>query len=700
MLRLFILIVLLTVITSVAFTQNLRVITDTANIPDIILDEITVQSPKEVPNIKEVPSSISLLSARLIERQEIKSLADISSSVPNFFMLDYGSKLQSPVFIRGIGSRLGAPSVGLYVDNVPFSEKTTFGFDFFDIERIEVLRGPHGTLYGRNTMGGIINVFSKSPLHYDETNISANVGNYGYYNINANHYNKVSDKFGFSLSANYMNHGGYFTNEYTGDKADEQYSASGRLRLVWQISDKFSLENISSFEKSEQYGFPYAKYDTESNTAESVNYNDVSGYQRELFSNGLVLKYRNENSELLSTTSYTYYDGLMDADQDYTAAPIYYFHTGDIQNMISQELVFKSLSKTKYDWLFGAYGFYQTMDQQTTGDIYAAKMKQDIQSKFDISGFALFHQSTINDFLIENLTLTAGIRLDVEKDKLDYSLAMSINEGPWNTTVEEKYEETFTQVLPKVALKYKFNNSLNTYATVSKGYKSGGFNTNSSIDISEFRSYDAEQSWNYELGFKSSLADSRLYFDAALFYIDWQDQQIDVPVPTGRGNMKTNAGESTSKGVELFAKAYPGKGFEFNIGYGYTHATFKDYVVSEELNYNDNYIPYVPRSTFNAGASKTFEIESSFLNNVIASLNYKGVGEHYWNLGNTESQDYYGLLDAKLSFVAGKVQLDIWGKNIFDTSYNSYYFEIRQLQNAYVQLGSPASFGANLKLTF
>ncbi|WP_346859184.1 TonB-dependent receptor [uncultured Draconibacterium sp.] len=683
-----------------AKAQNVRIITDTTNIEDIIIDEVTVKSPKEMPQVREVPASISLISARMLENNEIKSISDISSTVPNFFMIDYGSKLQSPVFIRGIGSRLGAPSVGLYVDNIPFSEKTTFGFDFFDIERIEVLRGPQGTLYGRNSMGGTINIFSKSPLYYDETNISVAAGNYGYFNGNINHYNKVSDKFGYSISANYNAHNGYFTNEFNGDPADDQYSASGRLRLVWQVSDKFSLENISSYEKSEQYGFPYAVYDTENSSAGDVNYNDESGYKRDLFSNGLVLKYRNENVELLSTTSYTYYDGLMDADQDYTAAPIYYFHTGDIQNMISQELVLKSVSNVKYNWLFGAYGFYQNMDQQTTGDIYTAKMKQDIQSDFDISGLALFHQSTINDFIIENLTLTAGIRLDLEKDKLGYSLASAIGDAPLNTTVEEDYEENFTEILPKLALKYKFNNSLNTYATVSKGYKSGGFNTNSSIDISEYRSYDAEQSWNYELGFKSSMANNRLYFDAAVFYIDWKEQQIDVPVPGGRGNMKTNAGESVSKGFELFVKARPGKNWEATLGYGYTHATFIDHVVSEELNYNGNFIPYVPRSTVNVGVNKVVEFKNGFLDKMIANLSYRGVGKHYWNLDNSNYQDYYGLVDGKLSFVSGKVQLDIWGKNIFNNSYNSYYFEIAQLHKSYVQLGKPASLGVNLKVTF
>jgi outer membrane receptor protein involved in Fe transport len=685
---------------NLSLAQDIRIITDTTNIPDVIINEVTVKSPKEFSDIKEVPASISIISARIIENSEIKSLTDISSAVPNFFMLDYGSKLQSSVFIRGIGSRLGTPSVGLYVDNVPFSEKTTFGFDFFDIERVEVLRGPHGTLYGRNTMGGIINVFSKSPLFYDETTISASAGTYGYYNLNVNHYNTINDKFGYSVSGNYMNHDGYFTNDYNGEKADKQNSGSGRIRLVWKISERFLIENIASFEKSKQFGFPYALYDDETNTAGNVNYDQESGYERDLFSNGLVLKYRNDIFEILSTTSYTFYDGLMALDQDYTAERIYFFETGDKQNMLSQEVVFKSASEKNYNWLFGVYGFTQTMDQQTIGDIYTANMKQDILSDFEISGFALFHQSTFNDFLIDNLSLTAGIRLDLENDKLDYSSSSAIGDGPWRTTTEEKYNETFTQVLPKLAVKYAFNKSLHSYATVSKGYKSGGFNTNSSIDISEYRSYDAEHSWNYELGFKSSLANNKVYFDAALFYIDWQNQQIDVPVPNGRGNMKTNAGKSASQGVELFAKAYPGKGFELTFGYGYTHAKFKEYIVTDELNYNDNFIPYVPASTISAGANKSVSINNKLLDKIVAHLNYKGVGKHYWDLENSVSQDYYGLLDAKLSFVRKNIQLDIWGKNLLNTSYNTYYFVISTLKNSYAQLGKPVSIGVNLKVTF
>ena len=685
---------------SSVYAQNIRILTDTTQTPDIYIDEITVKSPKESRQVTEVPASISLISAQNLQQNQVNNLTDISSRVPNLFMMDYGSKLQSPIFIRGIGSRLGTPSVGLYVDHVPYFEKTAFGFDFFDIERIEVLRGPQGTLYGRNTMGGIINVFSKSPLFYEETNLTISGGSHGYFGANVNHYNKLSDKVGISVSANYNQHDGYFTNSFDGSSADDQYTASARARLVWKISQNWMLENIASFENSEQYGFPYAKYDAESGNANAISINQESSYKRDMFSNGLVLKYHNEDFEFISTTSYQFYDGVMAVDQDFTADSIYYFSIGDRQNLLSQELVIKATPEKKYKWLFGAYGFYQNMDQHTSGNLYKHKIAQDIRSGFDISGLALYHQSTFENFLVENLSLTAGIRLDMEKDKLDYEFMQAVGGSPKQTLTDKNYKETFVEVLPKVAVKYAFNKNASVYATISKGYKSGGFNTNSSIQLEDNLSYDSEKSLNYELGFKSLMADNKLQLDAALFYIDWKDQQIDVPVPTGRGNMKTNAGESVSKGVELFVRARPVRNLEATLGYGYTHATFSDYVVKDDLNYNDNTIPYVPRSTVNAGLAKTFEVKNSFLDKVVANLSYRGVGKHYWNLDNSIAQDYYGLVDGKLSFVAGKMQLDIWAKNIFDTSYNSYYFVISSLQNSYVQHGKPATMGVNLKVKF
>ena len=144
---------------------------DSALLRMIELEEIVIKASKDNVTYKSIPASVSVISSLSVAENQIQSLSDISAMAPNFFMPDYGSKLTSPVYIRGIGSRINSPSVGLYVDYVPYFEKAAFDFDFFDVKRIEVLRGPQGTLFGRNTMGGIVNIVTASPMDYKGTNI-------------------------------------------------------------------------------------------------------------------------------------------------------------------------------------------------------------------------------------------------------------------------------------------------------------------------------------------------------------------------------------------------------------------------------------------------------------------------------------------------------------------------------------------------
>src|SRR6056297_1946094 len=127
--------------------QKVIILTDSTEIPELSLDEVEIKASKNNQGLKKMPASVTLLSAKRISENEVRSLTDITSLTPGFFMPDYGSKLTSPVYIRGIGSRINSPSVGLYVDNVPYFEKASYDFDFFDVERIEILKGPQGTLY-------------------------------------------------------------------------------------------------------------------------------------------------------------------------------------------------------------------------------------------------------------------------------------------------------------------------------------------------------------------------------------------------------------------------------------------------------------------------------------------------------------------------------------------------------------------------
>ncbi|MFP4470443.1 MAG: TonB-dependent receptor [Bacteroidales bacterium] len=679
-----------------AFAQTVVNSTDSSSMLEVELGEVRINASRDNLKLREIPASVSVMSAQAINRNEVNTLSDASAVIPNFFMPDYGSKLTSPVYIRGIGSRINAPSVGMYVDGVPYFEKAAFDFDFFDVERIEVLRGPQGTLYGRNTMGGIVNIVTASPLDYQGTYIKLSAGNYNAYNVNAGHYGKLSENFGYSLAVNYLDNAGYFTNQYTGEKVDEITSVGLRNKLVWKLSDNFTLKNIASLEISRQGGYPYAIFNDSLNMAEDISYNQYSTYDRDLFSDALVATYSGNRFEIVSTTAYQLLDDVQDIDQDFTEDSLYFVEQRQKQHMLSQEVITRSTGENKYNWLLGAYGFLQAFDKGVDVDAYASGTKLYKQYDHTIGGYAFFHQSTLNDFLVDGLSLTAGIRVDYEKDVLDYTYDMEKNDNLTNLADTTYPSMDFFEVLPKVAINYRIGKT-NLYATVAKGYKTGGFN--STFERPEDLTFNPEFSWNYEAGIKTQLIENRLHAELALFYIDWRHQQIYQTVPSGRGSMLKNAGHSVSRGVEVTLKTVPVKGYQALLTYGYTDAEFLSYEVDSTTSHSGNYIPYVPRHTVGVQLSKVvFLQQSTLLDKMRFNLQYRGAGEIFWNEENTRSQDYYGLVDAKVSFIKGAFRFDVWSKNLLGTDYNAFYFDA--LGNEYVQVGKPMRFGVNLSVRF
>jgi len=676
--------------------QNTADLPDSSGMSRIELGEVTIRASRANIKLKEMHASVSLLSSAAISENEIHSLREISSVAPNLFMPDYGSKLTSPVYIRGVGSRINAPSVGLYVDNVPHFEKAAFDFDFYDMERIEVLRGPQGTLYGRNTMGGIINIFTLSPMNYQGSYLQLSAGNYGQYAIHGGHYRKINDHVALSLAANFVHNDGFFTNRHTGDRVDKMNSFGSRMRLVWKISEKATLENIAGFESSRQGGYPYALFNDSLNKAESINYNHYSYYNRDIFSDALVFNYNTDKYEIISTTAYQLLDDIQKIDQDFTPDTLYYVSQTQLQHALSQEVTARSVGQRKYNWLFGVYGFFQYFDNAVDVDMYVPPMRLFKQYDHSIAGFALFHQSVIHDFLIKNLSVTGGIRLDFEKDILAYRYDREMNELLTNLADTVYPSLKSLEVLPKIALNYKKGRN-NYYVVVAKGYKTGGFN--STFERPGDLTFDPEQSWNYEAGAKTSLLKDRLYADIAVFYINWKNQQIYQTVPSGRGSMLKNAGHSSSKGFEATLRTNTTRGCYIMIAYGYTHAAFLEHRVDATTDYSGNFIPYVPRHTLAVQLNRSFQIKgSALLDEIGYNLLYRGAGELYWNEKNSHRQGYYGLLDARISLRRNVFQLDIWGRNLFNTGYEAFYFEA--LGNKYVQAGKPFQFGFNASFKF
>jgi len=664
------------------------------------LEDIEIKSPKYNRNIFEIPAAATMVSERLIVNNKVQNLSDISAIVPNFFMPDYGSKLTSPVYIRGVGNRINTPSVGLYVDGIPYFEKAAFNFDFFDVERIEVLRGPQGTLYGRNAMGGLINVITNQPHNERLTKVSVDYGNYNQINTRISHNQPIGKTFAVLGNFSQQHQDGFFTNQFNSKKVDDMDSYSGRLKLLFTPFEQFRASGNIQYEDSKQGGYPYAIYDNDTNESSDVNYNRESLYDRKLFSSGLNLEYSAEKFLIRSVSSYQSINDGQEIDQDFTPADLYFVTQDQNINMFAQEINIQSKENKTYDWLFGAFAFKQLLDKEVYlefGEDQLANVPFDQYSYVKTydnsnSGIAFFHQSTLK---FGGLSLSAGIRADYEKATLDYNYDRTINGNESNADQFES-DMDFFEILPKIAVKYSISEYIAPYATIAKGYNSGGFN--STFEREEDRSFEPEHSWNYEAGIKAKWLKQRVYANLTFFYIDWSNQQIYQTVPSGTGSMLTNAGKSESKGVEFEMKALPAKNLETWLAIGYNKAKFVEYVKNENEDYSGNYLPYVPRVSFNTGGNYTVEVSKNWLEKIRFHITYNGFGKHFWKETNVAYQDYYGLLNGRISFERKNINLSVWCKNILNAEYNSFYFQA--IGNSYAQLGKPATLGVNLKVQF
>lgn len=656
------------------------------------LEEIVIQGFKQDKDYRLSPVSTSSINSKLIQKETLLSIKEITGLVPNLYMPDYGAKVSSPIYIRGIGSKINSPSVGLYIDGVPYFESSSFDFNFSNIESLDVLRGPQGTLYGRNTMGGIINVYTKSPIHNPGTTFKYTGGNHNLYDITATHSIKIKEDMGISFSGNYNYFGGFFTNEYLHEKADKSDGGQGRIRFDWNITPKWKLKLITSLDYFDQNGFPYGLYNTETDQTENVNYNRPTTYIRTISTSGVNVEYSRKGYKINSQTSFQYLTDNQRIDQDFTPKDLYAVHKKEIHRMFSEELNIKSDSKNNYQWLFGLFGFHQHIHRDLNVEMPTQGVISNKLYEIPTYGLALFHQSTLNNIIWDGLSLSAGIRFDYEHANNDYQ--MNNMKGETNVGKDGFDEKlNFRQVTPKFTLQYTTSNLQNIYASVTRGYKAGGFNT--SFDKKEERTFDPEYSWNYELGTKLNFCNNRFFADIALFYIDWKNQQVFQPIESGRGRKLKNAGKSASKGIEISLSARPVDELILQANYGYTKAYFKKYLFSEDIDFKDHRLPLVPDHTLSLHADYTFYKPFKKLDEIQLGVTYLGTGKIYWADNNELSQSYYDVLNAQISFKRSDYMLSFWAKNITNKKYNTY---VSATASPTAQKGKPFTIGGTLTI--
>ena len=726
------------------------------------LPEISVVAQiKQKSNLRNEPLSSSVMNFAEIDRRGVETLHDLSLFTPNLYMPEYGSKMTSSIYIRGLGSRMDNAAVGIYADRMPLLNKNGFDADLWDITRIELLRGPQSTLYGRNTIGGIISIYTLSPMQYQGVKIALGYSSGNTYKAKASLYHKFSEKAAFSIGMNYYSSDGFFKNTYDGSDCDWMEGGSARARVILRPNSKWIVDNLFSVSRVRQGGYAYSLYDSQEDKILPVAYNDMSGYERTMISNGLSIDFKSENLHFSSVTSWQYLDDCMTLDQDFTVKSMFTMKQAQNEHTFTQDFVLKSNdSHKRWQHLTGATFFYKGMDMDAPvwlkedgiNELILNKINDGIHTvmpfadllfqeneielssffKMPVYGIALYHQS---EFVLGRFRLTAGLRLDYEHSSLDYANHGALHYRFTLTMPDYKLIETrlggkekrdYIEPLPKLALSYSLPYGSNLYLSFSRGFKAGGYNTQMFSDIlqnqvqsdimadmgmggdhggslstaysvGEIISYRPEYSWNYELGGHFNFMDGRVKADAALFYINCTDQQITI-FPNGETTGRMMTNAGKTRSLGAEVSVTADfNGFETGLSYGYTDAEFTSYDNGVE-DYGGRKVPYIPLNTLSAHAGYSWYNIGGAIDRLSVSVNYNGIGKIYWNEENTLCQPFYSMLGASVKVERKWAGLEFWAKNLTDTKYNLFYFV--SVGNAFYAQGKPVQYGVNLYFNF
>ncbi len=643
------------------------------------LDTITVTAQKQEENAQEVPLSISVFNDQNLDDLNIDSVSEIADFVPNLSIFFNGASGMNSPSTRGIHAFVESMTVssGLYVDGVPILSASGYEDTLLDIERVEVLRGPQGTLYGKNTETGVINIITKQPDNNFRGKISAEGGEdekiQGTFNVSGP---IMQDKLFFGLAGKYYDKDGFIENSLTGDTVDDRNHWYGKGQLRWTPVEDLDISLIFARleyddgannmglteDGSAMFGLPSLD---NRETATDVGYN-----KSEVNSQILKVGYSfSDTFKLTSITTNRVYDDVRFADWDFTELKIMETTVDSRYNKLAQELRLDS-STDKLKWLLGIYYDRDDNDINTKVDSDSPAFQSTSDRDIDGDGYAVFGQASYS--FGEKLSITAGLRY--EEQEVDFT----------DHVAGIRENETWNEVSPKITLDYLIAPEIMTYASVSKGYRSGGFNTYATDP--QYMTYDEEKLWSYEIGMKSTILNQRIIVNGALFYMDIKDMQVNEAVSAYESYL-TNAAEASAIGGEIDITARLTESLSLNASLGYTNIEFDKY--EDALgDYEGNKNPYAPEYTFNIGA----QYRNS--QGLYVRCDLIGYGETYLDKENKYSRDPYKVVNAKIGYEMEDLDIYAYAKNLFDEKYDT----VGIFDGLYTVYSEPREVG--IKLTY
>jgi iron complex outermembrane receptor protein len=704
---------------------------------EVHLDEIVVTADKYAQDLQYLPAAVSALTDERIHDLRINSRADLSLIAPNMMVGETGSHLTDLINIRGMfpSTPMGATSM-FYYDGVPLYGYGMNPMFLNDVERIEVLRGPQGTLYGQSSLAGVVSIVSRKPANRASYEADINYGSYSeaQFSIGVSQ-PLINDRLYMRLSGFHYSRDGYYTNETTNKNAGGTTAYGGTLNLRWFPDQRFSAELFANYQHLDESMWPMSpNRQLASERPYKVFMDRNNTIVKDPFMSSLKVNYALENV-ILSSISVLQVQkaGVWEYDADFTAMDYLGYHEDPYTSTpFMQELRIESNAPdSPLRWQAGLFGQWSSLDEryynylgsvwinQKLGTIWqqyglSGTMHQEVSSTVSGETYAVFGQATYA--FLDCFEATAGMRYEVNTQWRSDSSWFTYNNGPLPVplsvpplsyafqSVAGNYSLHDGFVSPKISIACHLDESKTVYASVTRGVHKGEFNSGHNV---QYPYANPEYTLNYELGWKSMLFDDRVRCNIAMFYIDWRNQQLLVMGDlTSALQTITNAGRSSSRGLELEFSAVPVEGLVLSFNAGYLKARLEEFNTKSNITGADtslagNGLPFAPEVSGMAMVKYERRLNLMGIRCLMGlSLNYQYISPYWMSHYNWNRSSVHHVLGGQVSLASDNMELSFWCKNMLDEDFIYAVYEYRgiseQVSPSY--LCPPRTIGVGMRL--
>lgn len=679
--------------------------------PEVSVLNTVVTTQRRSEQMQKVPVSVTALSSKELELKQIRRMDDLKYEVPNIIIEQAtGTSSGAKIFMRGVGTDetifTADPSVAIYIDDTYIARTTGAMFDMFDLERVEVLRGPQGTLYGRNAIGGAVRYITKKPTGESRLSLDASVGNLGRVDLQLAGGGKLGEGVAVSFGLMSKTRDGYLRDVTNNRTVNDEDVKGGRLNLAFDLSPSTSARlafdvirqrsgptyasGVVDPATAAQYKRPVNNPDGDLMTIET---NLVNG-SNDLDQHGVSLSTSTDmgSFEWRNIVSWRQMNNLLYVDLDATAQTRFHLFQDQAQKQTSLESQLVSTGNGPLNWTGGIFAFSETNAQPTRQDIFTTGGLTTVGQKTE--AISAYGQA---DWRFNPVwKATAGMRYSHESK--DFSIHALRPDGTPNFDYQKK--SSWSRTDWKLGVDAQFTKDMMGYASATTGFKSGGFNGRASSPASAANVLKPETVLTYELGVKSNWADGMVRVNANVFRNDYRDLQLQAFDSNAVTNL-INAASASIQGLELDLAAQITRAWQVAMNLGTLEASYKGFSAANTATFSGKALKQAPKLQYGLSTSWRVPVQSGALQ---FNAQFKHVGDHYQNLATTEfiKTKAYNLVDVRMGYepAGGRWSVALFGKNLGNTHYSTGGFDIAGLGMATAYINVPRTFGVDAHVRF